>query len=138
MMKNIDLSLDSDDGNVPLFHSMAQNIRDEGYRVQTNVLSTELGQQLYNEIREIPKYQFNMAEIGRNENQLLNRHLLLGLFSFESHFTHYRAGDFYKQHQDAFKGQANRILSLVVYLIPIGNLMMVASCLFTLMNLKTR
>jgi SM-20-related protein len=46
----------------------------------------------------------------------LNQHLLLGLFSFESHFAHYAPGDFYKKHVDAFKGEANRVLSLVVYL----------------------
>ena len=46
----------------------------------------------------------------------INRRLFLGLFSFESHFAHYAAGDFYKRHCDAFKGQANRMLSLVVYL----------------------
>jgi SM-20-related protein len=48
----------------------------------------------------------------------LNRRLLLGLFSFESHFAHYAKGDFYKKHQDAFKGEANRVLSIVVYLNP--------------------
>lgn len=48
--------------------------------------------------------------------QYLNRHLYLGLFSFESHFAHYSPGDFYEQHYDAFKGQANRILSVVTYL----------------------
>lgn len=46
----------------------------------------------------------------------LNRALLLGLFSFESHFAHYRPGAFYRRHVDAFKGETNRILSLVVYL----------------------
>lgn len=46
----------------------------------------------------------------------LNRRLFLGLFSFESHFSHYRKGDFYKKHQDAFKGKSNRKLSLVIYL----------------------
>lgn len=54
-------------------------------------------------------------------NQLqeaLNRRLFLGLFSFESHFSHYRPGDFYQRHVDAFKGQANRMVSLVVYLNP--------------------
>ncbi|MBB1271911.1 2OG-Fe(II) oxygenase [Psychromonas sp. SR45-3] len=45
----------------------------------------------------------------------LNRHLFLGLFSFESHFAHYGPGDYYKRHYDAFKGESNRILSLVVY-----------------------
>jgi len=48
----------------------------------------------------------------------LNRRLFLGLFSFESHFAHYGPGDFYKRHYDAFRGEANRILSLVVYLNP--------------------
>lgn len=48
--------------------------------------------------------------------QYLNRRLFLGLFSFESHFAHYGPGDFYKRHLDAFKGQQNRVLSMVVYL----------------------
>lgn len=48
----------------------------------------------------------------------LNRELLLGLFSFESHFAHYRPGDFYRKHSDAFRGEANRVLSLVAYLNP--------------------
>ena len=50
--------------------------------------------------------------------QYLNRHLFMGLFSFESHFAHYPPGSFYKKHFDAFKGQANRVLSVVVYLNP--------------------
>lgn len=50
--------------------------------------------------------------------QYLNRRLFLGLFSFESHFAHYAPGDFYRRHLDAFKGQQNRVLSLVVYLNP--------------------
>jgi len=48
----------------------------------------------------------------------LNRHLFLGLFSFESHYAHYAKGDFYKKHKDAFKGEGNRVLSVVVYLNP--------------------
>lgn len=50
--------------------------------------------------------------------RFLNQRLFLGLFSFESHFAHYAPGDFYKKHMDAFNGEANRILSLVVYLNP--------------------
>ncbi len=50
--------------------------------------------------------------------QYLNRRLFLGLFSFESHFAHYATGNYYKRHVDAFKGQANRVLSLVSYLNP--------------------
>ncbi|KZY33532.1 2OG-Fe(II) oxygenase [Oleiphilus sp. HI0081] len=45
----------------------------------------------------------------------MNRRLYLGLFSFESHFAHYSAGDFYQRHLDAFKGQSNRTLTLVAY-----------------------
>ncbi len=45
----------------------------------------------------------------------LNRRLFLGLFSFESHFAHYGPGDYYKRHCDAFKGEANRVLSVVAY-----------------------
>tara|TARA_R110002153_G_scaffold17413_3_gene60715 strand:- start:11573 stop:12238 length:666 start_codon:yes stop_codon:yes gene_type:complete len=46
----------------------------------------------------------------------LNRRLFLGLFDFESHFSHYAEGDFYRRHLDAFKGRSNRILSTVFYL----------------------
>jgi SM-20-related protein len=46
----------------------------------------------------------------------LNRQLFLGLFSFESHLARYGPGDFYKKHYDAFRGEANRIVSLVCYL----------------------
>lgn len=46
----------------------------------------------------------------------LNRRLFLGLSFFESHFAHYPPGHFYQRHVDAFRGQANRILTLVTYL----------------------
>lgn len=46
----------------------------------------------------------------------LNRQLMLGLFSFESHFAIYQPGDFYKRHLDAFKGKRNRVMSVVLYL----------------------
>ncbi|MEJ2534709.1 MAG: 2OG-Fe(II) oxygenase [Gammaproteobacteria bacterium] len=46
----------------------------------------------------------------------LNERLFLGLFSFESHLAHYRPGDFYRTHLDAFRGEANRVVSLVCYL----------------------
>lgn len=50
--------------------------------------------------------------------QYLNRRLFLGLFSYEGHFAHYSPGDFYRRHMDAFQGQANRILTTVLYLNP--------------------
>jgi len=46
----------------------------------------------------------------------LNRRLFLGLFSYEAHFAHYAPGAFYKRHVDAFRGEANRVLSTVLYL----------------------
>ncbi|MFT6056566.1 MAG: SM-20-related protein [Pseudohongiellaceae bacterium] len=46
----------------------------------------------------------------------LNEKLLLGLFSFESHVAHYGVDDYYKRHCDSLKGEANRVLSLVLYL----------------------
>lgn len=46
----------------------------------------------------------------------LNRRLFLGLSSFESHFAHYHPNSYYRRHLDSFRGNANRILSLVVYL----------------------
>lgn len=45
----------------------------------------------------------------------LNRRLFLGCRSFESHFAHYEPGDYYKRHYDAFRGEANRVLSVVTY-----------------------
>ncbi|MGM0633020.1 MAG: 2OG-Fe(II) oxygenase [Pseudomonadota bacterium] len=53
----------------------------------------------------------------------LNRRLLLGLFSFESHFAHYGSGDFYRLHLDAFRDQplaadSGRMISVVLYLNP--------------------
>ena len=48
--------------------------------------------------------------------KILNRRLFLGLFSFESHFSHYGSGDYYKKHYDAFRGESNRVMSIVVYL----------------------
>jgi len=50
----------------------------------------------------------------------LNAKLFLGLFSFESHFAHYRPGAFYRKHLDAFRDRpfkdgSNRVLSIVAY-----------------------
>ncbi len=50
--------------------------------------------------------------------RFLNQNLFLGLFSFESHFAHYPPGAYYKRHYDAFRGDVNRVLSVVAYLNP--------------------
>lgn len=46
----------------------------------------------------------------------VNQQFLLGLFDFECHFAQYAPGGFYKKHIDAFRGQSNRKLSLILYL----------------------
>lgn len=130
---------------------MAQDIREQGYSVQTEALSIPLCEALLQEAVATSDFAFKSAGIGRDnalqkapqirKDQILwiegtspaqkawlqwsaalqaylNQQLLLGLFSFESHFAHYRAGAFYKTHIDAFKGQSNRILSVVAYLNP--------------------
>lgn len=50
--------------------------------------------------------------------QRINRELFLGLFEYECHFSHYPKGSFYKKHLDAFKGEANRVLTTILYLNP--------------------
>ena len=47
---------------------------------------------------------------------LLNRELMLGLFSVECHIARYDVGDFYLTHRDAFRGESNRRVSIVLYL----------------------
>lgn len=48
--------------------------------------------------------------------QALNLRLMLGVFLFESHFSRYHSGAFYKRHLDSFRGKRNRIISTVTYL----------------------
>jgi len=55
--------------------------------------------------------------------QFLNRHLFMGLDSFESHFAHYAPGAFYARHLDAFRQVAvpaasTRRVFLVAYFNP--------------------
>jgi len=50
--------------------------------------------------------------------RFLNQRLYLGLFSFESHYAHYSPGAYYRRHYDTFRGEANRVLSIVTYLNP--------------------
>ncbi len=60
--------------------------------------------------------QMRWLQTMRDLQVCINRDLFLGLFSFESHFAHYAPGHFYQKHYDAFRGEANRRLSLVLYL----------------------
>lgn len=65
-----------------------------------------------------PEYNRQWLSFVGQLKSYLNRRLFLGLFSFESHLAVYDKGDFYKKHVDAFKGDHNRVLSLVTYLNP--------------------
>ena len=46
----------------------------------------------------------------------MNSSLYLGLFNFESHYALYKPDCFYKTHYDAFRGEKNRIVSIIIYL----------------------
>ncbi len=48
--------------------------------------------------------------------QHLNRQLFLGLSHGECHFAYYGPGHYYQKHRDAFRGQSNRLVSVVSYL----------------------
>lgn len=48
--------------------------------------------------------------------QQLNREFFLSLKDYECMFAIYPSGAFYKKHQDQFKQQAHRIISVVLYL----------------------
>ncbi len=46
----------------------------------------------------------------------VNRRLFLGMNHYEAMYAIYEPGQFYKKHVDSFKGQRNRIMTLVFYL----------------------
>lgn len=48
--------------------------------------------------------------------EILNSKCFLGIKDFETHFTCYPPGSFYKKHFDQFKGNNNRIVSFICYL----------------------
>lgn len=48
----------------------------------------------------------------------VNRRLFLGMNHFEAMYAIYEPGQFYKKHLDSFRGQRNRIMTLVFYLNP--------------------
>lgn len=47
---------------------------------------------------------------------ILNRELFLGLRQFEGHFAKYNKNGFYKRHVDQFKGNNERLVSVISYL----------------------
>ena len=114
-----------------VFSGIAEDLSTKGFSIQHGVLSPALLDALVaqaqqqnqfvrtDEISWIDGTLPATAEWLAWSNSLktyLNRQLFLGLFSFESHFAHYPPGSFYKKHYDAFRGEANRVLSVVLYL----------------------
>ena len=60
--------------------------------------------------------QLALLEFAERLRLALNRRLFLALFEFEAHLALYPPGAFYRRHFDSFRGAANRMVSLVVYL----------------------
>ena len=145
---NKDPRFDASDRD-PLFETLAQDLTDKGYSINTNALPNGLSQQLWDLQQSIPQAGYKKAGVGRRKdfnldafirkdeiswiddrtnagaawNQwagavqaFLNARLYLGLGSFESHFSRYTSGDFYRKHKDAFIGRSNRKLSIIAYL----------------------
>lgn len=94
------------------------------YVFKPAAIGREDSQQLNAKVRSNTLYWLNGSSLVQQQylaamEQLrvgLNRRLFMGLFDFESHYSHYAPGDFYKRHVDAFKGSSNRVLSTVMYL----------------------
>lgn len=87
-------------------------------RDSSNQINADLRRDEISWIEQSEGPQGQWLEFSALLQQHLNRALMLGLFSFESHFAHYAPGAFYKTHLDSFRGQANRMLSVVLYLNP--------------------
>lgn len=85
--------------------------RNKSYMIEKNVRSNKI--KWLDGNNHSQKLLFKNLENIRLE---LNKNLMLGLFDFEGHFAIYKNGDFYKRHFDSFKGNKNRIISLVIYL----------------------
>ena len=60
-------------------------------------------------------YEAEFLTMLHHIQTMLNQNLMLGLFDIEAHYAVYEENDFYQRHYDSFKGQKNRIVSLVVY-----------------------
>lgn len=60
--------------------------------------------------------QAEFLDLAEQIRLALNRRLFLALFEFEAHLSLYPPGAFYRRHFDSFRGAANRMVSLVVYL----------------------
>ncbi|MCO5781378.1 2OG-Fe(II) oxygenase [Citrobacter meridianamericanus] len=49
-------------------------------------------------------------------SETLNQEFFLGINDFEAHFANYPVGSYYKTHVDNFRGQNNRVITVILYL----------------------
>ena len=83
-------------------------------------------EQIINEIRNDSLYWLQESSASSNQKiylqkmdglmQTLNKELYLGLKQFEGHFARYDKNGFYKKHLDQFKGNSERLVSVITYL----------------------
>ena len=64
---------------------------------------------------EVPCEHAYLTAMDELRHQL-NEKLFLGLFDYESHYSHYKKGSYYQRHVDAFEGRSNRMVTTVFYL----------------------
>ncbi|MDT8439802.1 MAG: 2OG-Fe(II) oxygenase [Wenzhouxiangellaceae bacterium] len=67
--------------------------------------------------RQVPA-QARFLAFAEQLRLALNQRLFLALFQFEAHLALYPPGAGYERHVDSFRGHANRLVSLVLYLNP--------------------
>ena len=85
-------------------------------RLDQNILYQKIRSDKIKWLEGNTKAQKLLFEKLENIRIELNKNLMLGLFDFETHFAVYKNGDFYKKHFDSFRGDKNRIISMVIYL----------------------
>ncbi|MFT6105825.1 MAG: SM-20-related protein [Rickettsiales bacterium] len=85
-------------------------------RLEDHVLAKETRKDKIKWLEGVTFAQKSLFEKLENIRYELNKSLMLGLFDVEAHFAIYKKGDFYKRHSDSFKGEKNRLISMVIYL----------------------
>jgi len=106
-------------------HKRVVSLREQGEMTEAGIgrgsdhmLATRVRQDSIHWLENSEKSEAGWITAMEKLRLRMNQELLLGLFSYESHFAHYAPGQAYKKHLDAFRGQSNRVLSTVYYLNP--------------------
>lgn len=111
-----------------LDHAVCQNLLSELHTLPLRPAKIGKGSssQIANAIRNDSLYWLQESTASVNQqiyfqkmNELmhtLNKELYLGLKQFEGHFARYDQNGFYKKHLDQFKGNSERLVSVITYL----------------------